>query len=92
MARYFTLEEAERLLGRVRPALRRIRTLREECAKTEAEIQAVSQRIMTLGGVRVDLGELAGLKHRRDSGNARLEEAVEHIHSCLLYTSDAADE
>ena len=91
MQRYFTLDEAQRLLPEIVEGLNRIKALREVCKQAEAEIQNTARRIVQLGGVRVDLEHLAGLKHRRDSSSAHIKEALESIqaHGCLVKDIEA---
>jgi hypothetical protein len=86
MTRFFTLDEAQRLLPEIVEGLKRIQALHEVYAQAAGEIQATARRVVQLGGVRVDLQHLAALKHRRDSSSAYVKEALESIqsHGCVV--------
>jgi hypothetical protein len=91
MRRYFTLDEAQRLLPEIVEGLNRIKALNEVYKQAEGEIQNTARRVVRLGGVRVDLQHLAALKHRRDSSSAHIQEMLESIqsHGCLVKDIEA---
>jgi hypothetical protein len=86
MQRYFTLDEAQRLLHEIVAGLNRIKALHEVYKQVEGEIQNTARRVVQLGGVRIDLQHLAGLKHRRDSSSASIKAALESLqsHGCVI--------
>lgn len=86
MGRYFTLDQAQRLLPEILQGLNRVKALHEIYKEAAGEIQATARRVVQMGGVRVDLQHLSGLKQRRDSSSAHIKEVVESIqsHGCLV--------
>ncbi len=91
MGRYFTVEKAQRLLPEIVEALNRVKALHEVYRQAAEEIQCTARRVVQMGGVRVDLQHLAGLKHRRDSSAAHLKSVIESIqsHGCLVKDAEA---
>jgi len=90
MARFFTLQQAERLIPEVDSAIREAISLKAEYAAAETEVQQQTRRITMSGGVHVDLNGILQLKNRRDERAARLKEAIDDIHGfgCLVKDLD----
>jgi hypothetical protein len=90
MPRFFTLQQAEKLLPEVESALREAIALKSEYEEAEKERQNFSARIALLGGVSVDSAQLLDKKHRRESSALRLKEAIEKIQEfgCLVKDLD----
>lgn len=90
MPRFFTLEQAEKLLPQVEPAIRSALSLKEEFQEAETEWQAFTRRVAILGGVSVDHEASRGRKARRESSALRLKQAIERIQDfgCLLKDLD----
>ncbi len=86
MPRYFTVDQAQRLLPEIIEHMNRIKALREVHKQAAEEIQDIARRVVQLGGVRIDLRRLAALKHRGDSSSTHIKEAIESIqsHGCLV--------
>lgn len=90
MTRYFTLQEAERLLPEVESAIREAISLKAEHQKAEMEQRAATQRVMMLGGVDLDRRAFLDLRARREASALRLKEVIEKIHElgCLVKDLD----
>jgi hypothetical protein len=90
MPRFFTLQQAEKLLPEVESALREAIALKSEYEEAEKERQNFSARIALLGGVSVDSAQLLDKKHRRESSAHRLKETIEKIQEfgCLVKDLD----
>jgi hypothetical protein len=91
MARYFTLGEAQGLLGTVEPIMRRIQSFHEAYRAAEAGIQELARRVMISGGMQLNFGVLAERKRRLDESEMRFRESIGDLHSlgCLLKDVDA---
>ena len=79
MPRFFTLEQAEKLLPAVETAVREAILLKAEFQEAETEWQGFARRISVLGGVRVDHTQLRERKERRESSALRLKRSIEGI-------------
>jgi hypothetical protein len=90
MPRYFTLEEAERLLPAIQGNLREAASLKVKYDEAEREMRAAAERIFLLGGVQVDQARMLERRQRRDGLAARLKESVDELHShgCLVKDLD----
>ncbi len=88
MARYFRLEEAQRLVPRVAEAITQAVHLKEEHDEADGALRAVGQRVSMSGGMIVDRSELLGIRSRRDASATRLREVIEEIHSLGAQVKD----
>jgi len=90
MSRFFTLQQAERLIPQVESGLRAAISLKSEYAAAETEVQQTSRHIMMSGGVQVDVNQVMKQKERRDAISSRLKEAVENINEigCVIKDLD----
>jgi len=90
MARYFTLQQAEKLLPEVESALRDAIILKQEHREAEQQLRAATERVMMLGGVDLDRNAFRDQRSRRDASALRLKEIVERIHElgCLVKDLD----
>jgi hypothetical protein len=79
MARYFRLEQAQRLLGELEAPLRELTDLKRELDELAAEWRAASERLEMLGGAVVDRGPALERRARRDALVSRLQEAIENV-------------
>jgi hypothetical protein len=88
--RYFTRDQAERLLPQVEESVREIVGLKESLLELERELRGEAERISLSGGALVDAPKIAAARDRRQSYASRLQEAVEalHRHGCLLKDLD----
>lgn len=90
MPRFFTLQQAEKLLPEVESALREAIALKCEYEEAEKDWQNFSRRITMLGGVLVDRARLLDNKRRRESSAQRFKETIERIQEfgCLVKDLD----
>jgi len=90
MPKFFTLEQAEKLLPEVDSAIRTAVASKSEFQRAETEWQQFSRRIMMQGGVLVDQSASMEQKNRRDSAALRLKESVEKVQEfgCLIKDLD----
>ena len=71
MPRFFTLQQAEKVLPDVGSAILEAISLKAEYEQTEAEWHNFSQRVSVMGGVRVDRAQFLELKNRREGPRAQ---------------------
>ena len=90
MTRYFTLQQAERLLPEVESALREAILLKEEHQQAEEQLRASTERVMMLGGVDLDRRAFLDQRARRDASALHLKEVIERIQEfgCLVKDLD----
>ena len=90
MPRYFTLQQAARLLPQVETAIREAVDSKTEHARLESEFHSELQRIMMLGGVDLNRAALLEKRQRRDCCAVRLKKALEAIEEigCLVKDLD----
>jgi hypothetical protein len=90
MPRFFTLQQAEKILPSVEEAIRDAISLKSEYERAEAEWQNVSRRIAILGGVRIDPAQARKQKNRREQAARSLQLAIEKVHEfgCLVKDLD----
>jgi hypothetical protein len=80
MPRYFTRDEAEKLMRAIVPEVRQMIHIGQEHRQAEEQLEAVSARVAMLGGVMVNRDKLVALRSRRDALILRLKETVETLH------------
>lgn len=88
--KYFSREEAERLLPVIAPCLERARQDKRLCEDLSTELAVASMRIMALGGSQPPQQILAGKRAERDRLREQVEEAVNKISElgCLIKDLD----
>ena len=79
MSRYFTLTQAQHALPLVERALRDALFHRSEAAAAYRELEQHNERVRTLGGVRVNPGEILALRSRLETSSAALKDALEQV-------------
>jgi hypothetical protein len=79
MPRYFTVTEAEGVLPEVERALRDALFHKAEAVEAQREMEESSERIRTLGGVRVNPAELMTVRARFHKSVAALKEALDEV-------------
>ena len=90
MPRFFTLQQAEKVLPDVASAIRDAISLKSQYERVESEWQNFSQRVSVMGGVRVDRGRMMEQKNGREEAALALKQAVDRVHEfgCLLKDLD----
>jgi hypothetical protein len=90
MSRFFTRAQAERLLPELEAAIREAIYLKRENKESEAVLQEAAQRIMLLGGVRIDREKMVHQRARRETSAAALKQAIERVHGfgCMVKDLD----
>jgi len=90
MSRRFTLEAAESLLPEVEKGMREAIALKAAFEQAQSELQAVTQRVIMLGGVLVDRDAVRESKLRRDQYAANLKTIVHDIQElgCVIKDLD----
>jgi hypothetical protein len=90
MPRFFTLQQAEKVLPDVAAAIRDAIARKAEYLRIETEWQSLSQRVASMGGLQVDRGQAMEQKSCREEAARALERAVERVHEygCLVKDLD----
>jgi hypothetical protein len=86
--RTFTLEEAQTLLPVLESLLRAAIGGKKLMEETEAEMQALQQRIFLNGGMRVDVVAVAHRKAERAKAEQRAKDALSEIDSIGVQVKD----
>ncbi len=79
MPRFFTLQQAEKLLPEVESALREAMALKAEYQQAVDAWQSSSRRIAMMGGTQVDPSKSLDQKQQREAHAHRLKAAIEKI-------------
>jgi hypothetical protein len=90
MPRFFTLEQAEKVLPDVDSALRRIMSLKAEYEVLQSEWQSFSEHLVATGGMRVDRSRVMERKNSREEAALALKQAVDKVHEfgCVVKDLD----
>jgi hypothetical protein len=90
MPRYFTRDEAHRLLPQAARAVREAVDLKDAYQQADAELRQYTNRIMMLGGAIPNHDEFLGRRAGRDEHARRLKQVIDGIHElgCLLKDLD----
>src|ERR1019366_7698351 len=90
MPRFFTLQQAEKVLPDVASAIREAVSRKAKYERLESEWQSFSQRVAVLGGVRVDRGQVMERRNAREEAALALKQAVDRVHEfgCLVKDLD----
>jgi len=90
MSRRFTLEQAESLLPDIEKSIREAVSSKSAFEDAESALQAITQRVMMLGGVLVDRRVVQDNKTRRDQSAEILKSAIETIQElgCVIKDLD----
>lgn len=88
MARYFTHDEATRLLPAVRQSLEEAQRLRIAFHLAEGVLSAHKQRIAMAGGSSVNLNRVHALRDQRENALARLKASISDITAAGVQVKD----
>lgn len=90
MSRYFTLQQAERVLPAVESSLREALRLKEQYQSAEEQIREVTRKVMVSGGMMLNRERVSELRTSRDAAAGRLQAALDalHEHGCLVKDLD----
>ncbi len=88
MPRYFTIDQAERVLPEVERLLRDALFHKAEGQKAHQELQQAKQRIQMAGGVRVDHGKHLAMRARLDQATKGLKQALDEISELGAFVKD----
>jgi hypothetical protein len=86
--RYFTLEEAERLLPEIERFLRDALFHKAEYQKAHEELERMTQRVRMSGGSRLNPNSVLALRGRRDTSVAALKNALDEIEQAGVLVKD----
>ena len=88
MPRYFSHEQASRLLPEVERLLRLAIHSRSVYEEADAAISALLQRVQAMGGIVVDISKARMLQETREQGAEQLREAIEAINELGVQVKD----
>jgi hypothetical protein len=90
MPRFFTLQQAEKVLPDVASAIREAISFKAEYERMELEWQSFSERMAVMGGVRMDRGRAMEQKNGREEAALALRHAVNKVQEfgCLVKDLD----
>lgn len=90
MPKYFTRDEAERIVPQVEALLVEALHLKEQYAEADAFLKNTVREITMRGGMSVDTDRMLGTQRQRDSAATRLQVVMESIqnHGCLVKDLD----
>lgn len=79
MSRYFTVDQAEKLLPEVERALRDALFQKAEYQAADGELNRATQRIRMAGGSRVSPGPFLAMRTRKDGASTALNAALDRV-------------
>ena len=88
MPRYFTLEEARRMLPFAGRSIREAVESRSRAEEAEAWLRNLSQRILMSGGMAVDTAAVESWKAQYDSSSQSLKRAMEGLEEAGIQVKD----
>jgi hypothetical protein len=90
MSKHFTLAQAQRLIPQVDRLLRDAVSLKQDYERAEAEIQALTDRVMMSGGMSIDREVALESRNRRDTALGQLRAAIEGVQEtgCIVKDLD----
>jgi hypothetical protein len=90
MPRYFTLDQAHRMLPHVEDTIRRAIELKAEYQSHDEQIRDVTRKVMISGGMMIDREKFVTLKNSRDEAGSAIRAAIEAVQEtgCLVKDLD----
>jgi hypothetical protein len=90
MSRYFTREQAERMLPKVEGLIREALFLKAEFQESDQILRTATRDIMMRGGMNMDRDRLLQARQKRDSSVAKLQATLEQVQEqgCLVKDLD----
>jgi hypothetical protein len=79
MPKYFTRDEAERLLPKVERIIREALFLKAEFQEMDDALRTMTRDIMIRGGMTMDRDKILRIRERRDAAATKLQAALESI-------------
>lgn len=79
MPRYFTRDQAERLLPKIERIIREALSLKAEFQESDEALQVTTRDIMMRGGMTMDRDKILKVRESRDSSATKLNAALEAI-------------
>jgi len=90
MQKFFTRDQAERLLPAVETSIREALYLKAEFQECDTELRTTARSIMMSGGMTIDRDHMLDIRQRRDSAASQIQSVLERIHDygCLVKDLD----
>ncbi|MBM3726514.1 MAG: DUF2203 family protein [Acidobacteria bacterium] len=88
MARYFRLEQAERLLPTVELSIRKALELKQSAQEASDTLESHMRHLKMAGGAFVNYNRLHALKDQRDQSMGALKRLLEEIHELGCQVKD----
>jgi hypothetical protein len=90
MPKRFTLAEAQSLIPEVDALLRAAIAAKASYEEAERDLQALTERIMLMGGLAINREQSLAIRNRRETAAAGLREAVESVQAigCVIKDLD----
>lgn len=90
MSRYFTREQAERLLPTVESLIREALFLKAEFQESDTILRNATRDIMMRGGMSMDRERMLEARRKRDASVTKLQATLEQVqnHGCLVKDLD----
>jgi hypothetical protein len=90
MPRYFSLEQAHRMLPLVEQSVRDAIALKAQYQHADEALKDVTRKVMASGGMQLDRAHVGQLRQERDAAAQRLQSALDNIHEhgCLVKDLD----
>jgi hypothetical protein len=90
MTKYFTRDQAQRLLPKVEDAIRDALFVKADFQEADQALRSATRAILMSGGMNVNRDRLLAIRSRRDSAATKLQELLESIQEqgCIVKDLD----